>query len=69
MHSNKISVIGDVISIDYPSKYSELLCEKKKFNEFRYCYPSLIKCNYTYWFFSVVDWKCPTQVLLDLNAL
>ena len=29
MHSNKISVIGDVISIDYPSKYSELLCNKK----------------------------------------
>ena len=30
MHSNKISVIGDVISIDYPSNYSELLCKKKK---------------------------------------
>ena len=28
MHSNKISVIGDV-SLDYPSKYSELLCNKK----------------------------------------
>ena len=28
MHSNKISVIGDVISIDSPSKY-ELLCNQK----------------------------------------
>ena len=32
MHSNKISVIGDVICIDYPSKYSELLRNKKKKN-------------------------------------
>ena len=29
MHSNKISVIGDVISIDCPSKYSELLFNQK----------------------------------------